>query len=55
VRGKETTKKTRRRWIDKFKVGISGIGLSGLDGIGLDRDRYRWRALVNAVMNFRVP
>jgi hypothetical protein len=31
------------------------IGLSVVDWIGLDQDRYRWRALVNWVMNLRIP
>jgi hypothetical protein len=31
------------------------IGLSVVDWIGLDQDRYRWRALVTSVMNLRVP
>jgi hypothetical protein len=31
------------------------IGLGGVDWIGLAQDRYRWRVLVNTVMNLRVP
>jgi hypothetical protein len=45
----------RRRWIDNIKMGLLEIGLSIVDWIGLAQDRYRWRALVNSVMNFRVP
>jgi hypothetical protein len=34
---------------------ILEIGWGGVDWIGLAQDRYRWRALVDAVMNLRVP
>jgi hypothetical protein len=45
----------RHRWIDYVKVDILEMGLSVVDWIGLAQDRYRWRALVNSVMNLRVP
>jgi hypothetical protein len=45
----------RRKWIDNIKMGLLDIGLSVVDWIGLTQDRYRWRDLVNAVMNPRVP
>jgi hypothetical protein len=43
------------RWIDNIKMGLLEIGLSVVDWIGLAQDRYRWRGLVNSVMNLRVP
>jgi hypothetical protein len=45
----------RRRWMDNIKMGLLEIRLSVVDWIGLAQDRYRWRALVNSVMNFRGP
>jgi hypothetical protein len=45
----------RRRWLDNVKMDLLEIGLSVVDWVGLARDRYRWRALVNSVMNLRVP
>jgi hypothetical protein len=45
----------RRRWIANIKMDLLETGLSVVDWIGLAQDRYRWRALVNAVMNLRVP
>jgi hypothetical protein len=36
-------------------MGLLEIGLNVVDWIGLAQDRYRWKALVNAVMNLRVP
>jgi hypothetical protein len=41
--------------MDNIKVDLLETGLGGVDWIGLAQDRYRWRALVNAVMNLRVP
>jgi hypothetical protein len=45
----------RRRWMYNIKMNLSEIGLNVVDWIGLAQDRYRWRALVNSVMNLRVP
>jgi hypothetical protein len=45
----------RRRWIDNIRMDILEIGVNVVDWIGLAQDRYRWRALVNAAMNLRVP
>jgi hypothetical protein len=53
--GKRPLGRPRRRWIDYIKMDLLETGLSVVDCIGLAQDRYRWRALVNAVMNFRVP
>jgi len=38
-----------------YKMDLQKVGLEGMDWIDLARDRERWRALVNAVMNLRVP
>jgi hypothetical protein len=53
--GKRPLGKPRRRWIDNIKMDLLEIGLSVVDWICLAQDRYRWRALVNSVMNLRVP
>jgi hypothetical protein len=47
--------RSRRRWIHNIKMGLLEKVLSVVDRIGLAQDRYRWRALVNSVMNLRVP
>jgi hypothetical protein len=53
--GKRPLGRPRRRWIDNIKMGLLKIGLSVVDSIGLAQDRYGWRALVNSVLNLRVP
>jgi hypothetical protein len=52
--GKRPLGRQRRRWIDNIKMDLLETGLSVLDWIGLAQDRYRWRALVNSVMNLWV-
>jgi hypothetical protein len=45
----------RRRWVDNIKMDLGDIGWDDMDWIDLDQDRDQWRALVNKVMNHRVP
>jgi len=45
----------RRRWEDNIEMDLQEVGYGGMDWIELAQDRNRWRALVNAVMNFWVP
>jgi hypothetical protein len=47
--------RTRSIWEDNIKLDLQEVGFGGMDRIGQDLDRDRWRALVNAVMNLRVP
>jgi hypothetical protein len=53
--GKRPLGRPSRRWIDNIKMDLFEIGLNVVDWIGLAEDWYRWRALVNLVMNLRVP
>jgi hypothetical protein len=53
--GKRPLGRPRRWWMDNIKMDLLGIGLNVVDWIGLAQDRYRWRALVNSVMNLRIP
>jgi hypothetical protein len=45
----------RRRWVDNIKKGLKERVWDGMDWIELAQDRDQWRALVNTVMNLRVP
>jgi hypothetical protein len=53
--GKRPLGRPRRRWRDNIKMDLLERGLSVVDWIGLAQNGYRWRALVNSVMNLRVP
>jgi hypothetical protein len=52
--GKRPLGRPRRRWVDNIKMDLRETGLDGVDWIDL-ADRDQWRALVNTVMNLRVP
>jgi len=54
-KGKRPLRSPRLRWEDKIKMDLQKVGCRSMDWIDLAQDRDRWRALVNAVMNFRVP
>jgi hypothetical protein len=53
--GKRTLGRPICRWMDNIKMDILQIELDGVDWIHMVQDRYRWRALVNAATNLRVP
>jgi hypothetical protein len=52
--GKEPLGETRRRLEDNIKMNLQEVGCEGMDWIDMARDRDRWRAVVNAVMNLRM-
>jgi hypothetical protein len=52
--GKRSLRRSRRWWIDNIKMDLLEMVLGDVNWIGLAQDRYRWRALVNAIMNLRV-
>jgi hypothetical protein len=53
--GKRPLGRPRRRWENNFKMDLREIGWDGMDWIDLAQDRDQWRALMNTVMNLRVP
>ena len=53
--GKRPLGRPRRRWVDNIRMELQKVGCGYMDWIGLTRDRDRWRTLVSAVMNLRVP
>ena len=53
--GRSPLGKPRRRWVDNIKMYLQEVGCGYVDWIGLAQDRDRWRTLVSAVMNLRVP
>jgi hypothetical protein len=53
--GKRPLGRPRRRLVDSIRMDVGEVGWGDVDWIGLAQDRDRWRALVNSVLNLRVP
>jgi hypothetical protein len=54
-KGKRPLGRSRRRWENNIRMDLQEVGCGGMDWIELAQDRDSWRALVNVVMNLRVP
>ena len=53
--GKRPLGRPRRRWEDNINMDLQEVGCGDMDWVELAQDTNRWWALVNAVMNLRVP
>ena len=53
--GKRPLGRPSRRWVDNIRMDLQEVGCGYVDWIGLAQDSDRWRTLVSAVMNLRVP
>jgi hypothetical protein len=53
--GKIPLERPRYRWVDDIEMDLREIERGGMDWIDLAQDRNKWWALVNTVMNLRVP
>jgi len=53
--GKRPLERPRLRWVDNIRMDLQELGCGYVDWIGLAQVRDRWRTLVSAVMNLRVP
>jgi hypothetical protein len=53
--GKRPLGRRRHRWVDNIKIDLREIAWDGMDWINQAQDRNQWRALVNTVMNIRIP
>jgi hypothetical protein len=52
--GKRPLGRPRCRWVDNIRMDLEEIGWGNVDWIVLAKDRNRWRAVVNSVLNLRV-
>jgi hypothetical protein len=55
LEGKRMLRRPRLRWEDNIRMDLQEVGCECVDWIGLARNKDRWRALMNALMNLRVP
>jgi hypothetical protein len=53
--GKRPLERPKRRWVHNIRIDLGEVGGGDVDWIGLAKDRNRWRALVNSILNLRVP
>jgi hypothetical protein len=53
--GRRPLGRPRRRWLDNIRMDLQKARCGYVDWVGLAQDRERWRTLVSAVMNLRVP
>jgi hypothetical protein len=53
--GKRSLGIPRRKWVDNIRIDLREIGWNDMDWTDLAQDRDQWRALVNTVLNLRVP
>jgi hypothetical protein len=53
--GRKPLGKPRRTWVDIIKIDLVEVEWDDVDWLGLARDRERWRAFLNELMNLRVP
>jgi len=53
--GKRPLGRPKHSWEDNIKIDLQEVGCGGMGWIKLAKDRDRWQALVNAVMNLWVP
>jgi hypothetical protein len=53
--GKRPLERPRFRWVDNIRMDLGEIEWEGVDWIGVAQDTDQWIALVNTVMNLRVP
>jgi hypothetical protein len=53
--GRRPLGRARRRWVDSIRMDLGEVEWGDADWVGLAQDRNRWRALVNSVLNVRVP
>jgi hypothetical protein len=53
--GKRPLVKPRHRWVDNIRMYLGEVGWGDVAWIGLSQNKNRWRAVVNSVLNLRVP
>ena len=53
--GKRALRRRRRRWVNNIRMYLQEVGCGFMDWVGLAQNRYSWRKLLSALMNFRIP